>query len=100
MPRPRGRSVIKTAYIDASHGANKSTIRSYSGYILFLNRAPVKWTSKRHQTVERIAFSSEFIAVKKCIEKIEHLRFKLRLFVIPLSEDPPATLILCEDEAV
>ena len=41
MPRPRGVSVITTAYVDASHGANKVTRLSQSGYILFVNRAPI-----------------------------------------------------------
>ena len=62
MPRPRGTSVVATAYIYASHGANKATSRYHSGYIFFLNRAPVKWMSKQHQTVEPSVFSSDLIA--------------------------------------
>ena len=56
MPRPRGRSVITTAYVDASHVANKVTRIYHSYYILFVNRAPVKWMSKLQQTVETSAF--------------------------------------------
>ena len=100
MQRPRGRSVIKTAYVDTSQGSNKVTRRPHSGYILFLKRAPVKWISKRQQTVEMSAFSSEFIALKKCIKDIEHLRFKLRMLGILLSEDQPAILIWCDNEVV
>ena len=65
MPRPRGRSVVASAFVDASHGANKVTRRSHSGYVLFINRAPVKWTSKRQQTVETSEFTSEFISPKQ-----------------------------------
>ena len=79
MPQPRGMSVRTTAFVDSSHGANKVTRRSHSGHILFVNRAPVKWMSRRQQTVETSAFSSEFIALKQCIEDVEHLRFKLRM---------------------
>jgi hypothetical protein len=32
MPLPRGRSVVVTAYIDASHGAKKVTRTSHKGY--------------------------------------------------------------------
>ena len=64
MPRPRGRAVTTSAYVDSSHGANKVTRRSHSGHILFVNRAPVKWVSRRQNTVETSAFSSEFIAMK------------------------------------
>jgi len=100
FPRPRGKSVVTTAFVDASHAANKVTRRSHSGHILFVNRAPVKWHSKRQTTVETSAFSSEFIAMKHCIEDIEYLRFKLRMFGIPLDVNKPETRILCDNEAV
>ena len=85
IPRSRGRSVVTTAYVDASHGSNKVTRISHSGYILFVNIAPVNWTRKQQQTGEMSAFSSEFIDLKQCLEDIEHLRFKLRIFGITLS---------------
>ena len=100
MPKARGRSVVTTAMVDASHGANKITRRSHSGHVLFVNRAPVKWYSKRQQTVETSAFSSEFIAMKHCLEDIEHLRFKLRMFGIPISKEHPETCILCDNESL
>ena len=100
MPRPRGRAVTTSAYVDSSHGANKVTRRSHSGHILFVNRAPVKWVSRRQNTVETSAFSSEFIAMKQCIEDIEHLRFKLRMFGVPLDEDNSSTYIFCDNEGV
>ena len=56
--------------------------------------------SKRKQTVETIAFSSEFMALKQCIEDVEHLIFKLQMFGIPTSEDQPATVTLCDNESV
>jgi hypothetical protein len=37
MPVPRGSSMTTTAFVDASHAANKMTRRSHSGYVLFLN---------------------------------------------------------------
>ena len=37
MPKSRGRAVIMTAYVDASHGANKDTRRSHTGYVVFVN---------------------------------------------------------------
>jgi hypothetical protein len=41
IPIPRGRSLVMTAFVDASRASNKSTRRSHSGYVVFLNRAPV-----------------------------------------------------------
>jgi hypothetical protein len=99
MPQPRGRDVVTTAYVDASHPANKQTRRSHTGYVIFLNRAPVIWYSKRQQTVETSTFSAEFIALKTCLEAIEHLRFKLRCFGVPMPKGEP-TYVLCDNESV
>ena len=85
MPEPRGRRVYTTEFVDASHAANRVTRRSHTGFILFVNKAPVIWFSKRQSTVECSAFSSEFLAMRTCIESIVSLRFKLRMFGIPLS---------------
>ena len=97
MPRPRGMAVFTTAFLDSSHGSNKVKRRSHSGHLLFVNRAPVKRLSHQQQTVETSAFLSEFIAMKHCIEDIEYLRFKIRMFGVPLSEEKPSTYIRCEN---
>ena len=86
-----------TAFVDASHAANKVTRRSHSGYIIFVNRAPVMWYSKRQNTVESSTFSSEFIALKVCMEAIQALRFKLRMFGVPVDE---STRVFCDNESV
>ena len=99
MLRSRGKSVVTMAWVDALHGANKKTRRSHSGHIIFVNRAPVKWFSKRQQTVETSAFSSEFIALKQCIEEIGHIRFKLRSFGILIDEERSATCVLCDNKS-
>lgn len=97
MPTPRGRGVTTTAYVDASHAANKVTRRSHTGFILFVNRAPIVWFSKRQSTVESSTFSSEFIAMKTCMEHIVALRFKLRMFGIPFYGP---TNVLCDNASV
>ena len=52
IPRPRGRSVVTSGSVYVFHGANKVTRISHSGFVLFVNRSPVKWMSKRQKTVE------------------------------------------------
>ncbi len=74
MPIPQGRGLTMTAFVDASHTANKITRRSHTGYIVFLYCAPILWYRKRQHTVEVSTFSAEFIALKVCLEAIEHLR--------------------------
>ena len=91
---------MTTAFVDASHAADEVTWMSHSGHILLVDGVPVEWRSKRQTTVKTSAFSSEFIAMKHCIEDVEHLRFKLRMFGIPLDKNESETRILCDDEAV
>ena len=97
MPLPLGQSVRITAFVDASHAANKVNRRSHTGFEIFLNRAPITWFSKRQNTVESSTFSSEFIAMKTCMESIVSLRYKLRMFGVPL--DGPAD-VLCDNQSV
>jgi hypothetical protein len=99
MPVPRGRCLIMTAFVDASHAVNKKTHRSHTGFVVFLKRAPVVWYSKRQQAVETSTFSAKFIALKACLEAIEHLRFKLRCFGIPMSKGEPS-YVYCDNESV
>ena len=37
MPKPRGRTVVMTAFVDASHAVNKVTQWSHTGFLMFLN---------------------------------------------------------------
>ena len=97
QPQPRGRSVIMTAYVDASHAASKVTRRSHSGFVIFLNKAPISWYSKRQNTVESSTFSSEFIAMRTLVESIRGLRYKLKMFGVPI--DGPSR-VLCDNEKV
>ena len=86
IPEPLARPVSAIAYVDASHAANKVTRRSHTGFIIFINKSSIVWYSKRQNTVEVSTFSSEFIAAKCCLEHITALRFKLRMFGVPVIE--------------
>ena len=48
MPTPKGKEVI----IDADHAHDVATRRYVAGILLFINNTPVKWYSKRQNTVE------------------------------------------------
>ena len=97
MPVPRGNPMSTHCFVDASHGSDRATRRSQTGILIFCNRAPVLWYSKRPNTVEASTFVSEFQALKNAIELIEALRYKLRMFGVPI--DGP-TNIFCNNEAV
>ena len=83
-PKSRGEEVVMTAYVDASHASNKKTRRSHTGYLIFINMAPIVWYSKRQRTVESSTFGSDYIATKTCVEVIHALQFKLRMFGVPI----------------
>lgn len=97
MPIPLGRGVQITAFVDASHAADKRTRRSHSGFIIFINRAPIIWYSKKQNTVESSTFSSEFIAMKTCVEQIAGLRYKLRMFGVEIMGRAD---VLCDNQSV
>jgi len=53
VPEERGKPVMMSCFVDADHAGCKETRRSHSGIIIFVNRAPILWFSKRQNTVER-----------------------------------------------
>jgi len=97
MPEPRGNPVKMTAWVDSDHAGNLVTRRSQTGYLIFLNQSPIMWYSKRQNTVEASTFGAEFIAARTCLEAIEGLRFKLRMFGIPILGK---TNMLCDNSSV
>jgi hypothetical protein len=97
MPKPLGNGVVMTCYVDANHGGDKVTRRSQTGFIIYLNNAPIDWFSKKQNTCESSTFGSEFVAMRIATERIKALRYKLRMFGIPIEG---ATNILGDNESV
>lgn len=96
-PEPRGKAVNITCFVDADHAGNSVTRRSHTGFVIYVNGAPIIWYSKRQNTVEASTFGSEFNAMRIALEAIESLRYKLRMFGIPI--DGPADM-MCDNNAV
>ena len=97
MPEPRGNVMTTHCFVDASHGSDSVSRRSQTGILLFCNKAPIIWFSKRQNTVETSTFGSEFQAMKNTVELVEVLRYKLRMFGVPIEE---ATNVFCDNKAV
>ncbi len=87
-PKPLGRPVQISVFVDADHAGDKITRRSRTGILLYLNKAPILWYSKRQNTVETSTFGSEFVAMRLSFEMIKSMKYKLRMFGIPI--DGPA----------
>lgn len=87
-PEPMGAEMQMIAFCDSDHAGDLLTRRSRTGVLIFLNRSPILWHSKRQNSIESSTFGSEFMALKMCSELVQGLRYKLRMFGIPL--DGPA----------
>ena len=83
-PEPLGKAVQMTAFVDSDHAGDLVTRRSRTGILIFLNRAPINWYSKKQTSVETSTFGSEFMALKVGIEMIKGLRYKLRMMGVPI----------------
>ena len=97
MPEERGRSVTISCFVDANHAGNQKDRRSQTGILIFINRAPIHWYSKRQATVETSTFGAEFCAMRIGVEMVEALRYKLRMFGVPIDG---AANVFCDNEAV
>jgi hypothetical protein len=79
-----GNPVEINTFVDSDHAGDSVTRRSRTGIIIFLNKAPILWLSQGQATVESSTFGSEFVAMRRAIEMVKSLRYKLRMFGIPL----------------
>ncbi len=87
-PEPRGMPAQINTFVDTNHARNRVTCRFHTGILIYLYRAPIMWYSKAQATVESSTFGSEFIAMQQAMDMIEGLRYKLRMFGVPI--DGPA----------
>ena len=81
---PRGKHVVLRLFVDSDHAGEELTRRSRTGYIIYMNSAPILWHSKRQGTVETSVFGAEFVAMKQGNEASRGLRYKLRMMGIPI----------------
>jgi len=71
------------AFVDADHAGDTITRRSRTGFLVYLNMAPIYLMSKKQVSIETSSFGSEFTAIKQCTEYIRGFRCKLRMMGIP-----------------
>jgi hypothetical protein len=84
-PEPRGQEIDLRMYVDSDHAGDELNRRSRTGYILYVNQAPVVWHSKKQTRVETSVFGAEFCAMTQGIERLRGLRYKLRMMGVPIS---------------
>ena len=84
MPKPRGKGFVIRCYVDADHAGDSVTRKSRTGFIVYLNNAPVYWYSKKQGSVESSTYQAEFTAMREATEYIRALRYRLRMMGIPV----------------
>ena len=84
MPEPRGKYTDLRLMCDIYHTGDKSSRRSRTGYLIFINMALIAWLSKNHPTVESSVFGAEFSAMKAGMEHLRGIRYKLRMIGVTL----------------
>jgi hypothetical protein len=76
-PVTRGKAIDLRLFVDSDHAGEKFTCRSRTGFVIYLNMAPIAWFSNRQPTVEASVFGAEFVAMKNGIETMRDLCYKL-----------------------
>jgi hypothetical protein len=84
-PIYREKEVDLRLFVDSDHAGEQLTRRSRTGYVVYLNMAPIVWFSKHQTNVESSVFGAEFVAMKNGIETCRGLRYKLRMRGVALS---------------
>jgi hypothetical protein len=77
-PKPLGKRVVLTTYVDANLNHDLVTGRLVIGVLHFVNQTPVHWFTKKQPTVEMATYGSEFIAAKLAVEQIMAMRITLQ----------------------
>ena len=97
-PKPLNDHELKiTIFVDASHASDWVTRRGVTGYLIFLGSTPIRWYSKRQNTVEAATYGSELISKRIANEAALDIRTKLRMLGLRVTS--PVN-ILCDNQSV
>ena len=84
IPKPSGKRVVLTTYVDANLYHDYITGRAVTGILHLVNQTPIDWYSKRQATVETATYGSEFVAARIATDQIIDLRTTLRYLGVPV----------------
>ena len=113
IPKPLGKRVITTTFLDASLLYDIVTGKSVTAVLHFVNTTPTDWFSKRQPTVETATYGSEYVTATTATEQIMDFRNTLRYLgitimtkaymfgdnksVVTSSTIPPSILSSCQN---
>ncbi len=67
MPKSLGPSMTMWVFVDADHAGDLITQRSQTGFIVFLNGAPIYWSSKKQKSCKTSTFGG---ACAQCMHRV------------------------------
>ena len=70
------------AYVDSDHAGDNLTHGSRTGFLVYLNSAPIYWTSKKQGGIKTSSSGSKVIAMKNGCKFLCRLMYKLRMMGI------------------
>jgi hypothetical protein len=97
MPEPLGVPVNISVFVYANHAGKIVTRRLHTGILIYIQNTPILWHSRRQNTIETSTFGSEFITLRNAHDIVVSLRYKLRMFGIPLAG---AAHVFCDNQGV
>jgi hypothetical protein len=74
IPTPHGPTMTMRVYVESDHAGDFDTCCYWMGFIVFLNNAPIYWSSKKQGSCETSTFRSKFVAMKQATEYVCGLR--------------------------
>jgi hypothetical protein len=98
MPLSFGPSMTMRVFVDSDFAGDLVTHHSRTGFIVFLNGAPIYWSSKKQTSCKTSTFGSEFVAMKQATEYVCGLRYKLQMMGITVDE--PTFIVFGDNQSV
>jgi len=90
---------VLTGYCDASYADNIESSRSTTGFVHFLNGAPVMWQSKCQKTVARSSCEAEYMAMSDATNEIVYIRQLLADMMLPTPWSLDATTLYVDNKS-
>ena len=83
-PRSPGIGFKMQAFVDSDHAGDSIIRRSRTGFLIFLNCAPIYWFSNKQTSIDTSSFDPDSVKIKQCFEYVRGLRYKLCMMGIPV----------------
>jgi hypothetical protein len=96
-PRPLGKRVVFSAYVDANLYHDLVSGRSVTGIIHLANKTVIDYFTKLQSTVETATFGSEYVAARTCTEQVMDVRLSFRYLGAPVET---STMMFGDNETV